>query len=330
MKPEIQNKLELFAENIQIVKKDFTWQNMLVKRLAALLYAQANRQADTAMIRSCYDLIKNETGVFSAFRGNMSLCLAALMSLAKNQNELFGKTREVYTLLKGEKLHRSDFLVVAAYQIASQTEVTNYASVVARTREFYDGMKANHFFMTGQDDYIFAAMLGLSNLEVNCGVERIEQIIQQLKGEFWDRNSVQSLAQVLVLGGKSEDVIDRVLALRDALRAQKIKLDKTYTLPTLGVLALLPVDIETIAGDIAEAQTFLRSQKGIGSFRVPTQELLLYAAAIVAGEYAADVKNGILTAALSTSITNIIIAQEAAIIAAVSASSAAAAASSGN
>ena len=30
---------------------------------------------------------------------------------------------------------------------------------------------------------------------------------------------------------------------RDTLRAQKIKLDKTYTLPVLGILAMLPVEI---------------------------------------------------------------------------------------
>lgn len=59
-----------------------------------------------------------------------------------------------------------------------------------------------------------------------------------------------------------------------------------------------------------------------------TQELLLFTAALVAGEYARSVKDGILTAALSTSITNIIIAQEAAMIAAISASTAAAASSS--
>ena len=191
----------------------------------------------------------------------------------------------------------------------------------------YDGMKAHHFFYTGQDDYIFAAMLGLSGLESGPGAERIEYLYSRLKDSFWDRNSVQALAQVLVLGGSGDDVENRVLALRDALRAQKIKLDKAYTLPVLGILALMPVEIDIIVRDLDEAQASLRTQKGFGALSMSTQELLLFAASLVAGEYARDAKDGVITAALSTSIANIIIAQHAAMIAAISASSAGAAAS---
>jgi hypothetical protein len=323
-----QSKLELFAENAQIIKKEFTWQNTLTKRLAALLYAQEGKTVDCESIRQCHALIKQNTGAFSTFRGNMALCVAALLSLSPNPQAVFCDTLKVYDLLKGVKLHASDFLVVAAYQIASQSNASDYVNTVTRTRSFYDGMKARHFFLTGQDDYIFAAMLGLTDLDAAAGAERIEQLHSRLKGEFWDKNSVQALAQVLVLGDSDDGSADRVLVLRDALREQKIKLDKTYTLPVLGILALLPVEIDTIVRDLGLAQDALRGQKGFGSLSVTTQELLLFAASIVAGEYAENVKAGILTATLSTSITNIIIAQQAAMIAAISASTTAAASSS--
>ena len=171
-------------------------------------------------------------------------------------------------------------------------------------------------------------MLGLTDLDAAVGVERIEQLYSRLKGEFWDKNSVQALAQVLVLGESDDSIANRVLVLRDTLRAQKIKLDKAYTLPVLGILAMLPVEIDTIVRDKGVVQGTLRAQKGFGSLSVTTQELLLYAASIVACEYAESVKDGVLTATLSTSITNIIIVQQAAMIAAISASATASAASS--
>lgn len=323
-----QNKLELFADNAQIIKKEFIWQNTLTKRLAALLYAQEGKRLDCDAIRQCHVLIKQNTGVFSTFRGNMALCLAALLSLSPNPQELFSETLKVYDLLKGVKLHASDFLVVAAYQIAAQSDASDYWKVVTRTRSFYDGMKAHHFFHTGQDDYIFAAMLGLTDLDAAAGTERIEQLHSRLKGEFWNKNSVQALAQVLVLAESDDSIADRVLVLRDTLRARKIKLDKTYTLPVLGILAMLPVKMETIVRDIGVVRDSLRARKGFGSLSVTTQELLLYAASIVACEYAESVKDGVLTATLSTSITNIIIAQQAAMIAAIAASTAAAVSSS--
>ena len=328
MENATQNKLTLFADNTQIIKKEFTWQNVLTKRLSALLYAQAGKIIDCEAIKQCNDLIKQNTGIFSTFRGNMILCISTLLALSPNPQKTFDETLEIYAMLKNVKFYASDFLVIAAYQIASQANPSEYDNVVTRTRNFYNGMKSHHFFYTGEDDYIFAAMLGLTDLDVTSGIERIEMIYNRLKGEFWDKNSVQTLAQLLVLGGSDNNIENRVIALRDALREQKIKLDKTYTLSSLGILALLPVDIETIVLDINESQSILRAQKGFGSLFVTTQEILLFAASFVANKYAQNIKDGILTAAISTSITNIIIAQQAAMIAAISASSAAAASSS--
>lgn len=323
-----QSKLNLFADNAQIIKKEFIWHSILAKRLAALLYAQAGKSVDCDAIRQCHVMIKQNTGVFSTFRGNMALCIAALLSLSSNPQEVFSKTLKVYDLLKSEKFRASDYLAVAAYQIAAQSDTSDYRKVVARTRSFYDGMKAQHFFYTGQDDYIFAAMLGLSDLDVTTGTERIEQLYSRLKSEFWAKNSIQALAQVLVLGKSDDSAVDRVLALRDALRAQKIKLDKAYTLPILGILALLPVGVDTIVRDICVLKDTLREKTGFGLLSVTSQELLLYVASIVASEYAESIKDEVLTATLSTSITNIIIAQQAAMLAAISASSAAAASTS--
>ncbi|MDR2711761.1 MAG: DUF4003 domain-containing protein [Clostridiales bacterium] len=328
MTSKTEEKLILFVTNAQTIKNEFTWQHALTRRLAALLYAQENKTVDCEAIRRCHTMIKGSVGAFSAFRGNMSLSIASLLSLSDNPEHLLREAIKVYDLLKSAKLHASDYLAIAAYQIAAGAGSDNYSAVIERTRAFYNGMKAHHRFYTGQDDYVFAAMLGLSDLDVGIGVERIEQLYTRLKDEFWGKNSVQALAQVMVLGGMSDTTTGRVLSLRDTLRAQKMRFDRSYTLSSLGILALLPVDIEIIVRDIDEAQAFLRMQKGFGSPSVDKQELLLLAAAIVSREYADSAKSGVLTATLSTSITtNIIIAQQAAMIAIITASNAAARAS---
>ncbi|MDR3120036.1 MAG: DUF4003 domain-containing protein [Clostridiales bacterium] len=319
-----QNKLELFADNAQTVKKDFFWHMASAKRLAALLYAQEGKPIDCEAIQYCHALIKRNTGVFSTFRGNMAICMAALLSLSPNPQERLAETLKVYDLLKGAKFHAADYLVVAAYQIAAQSDASGYENVVKRARDFYDAIKTRHFFLTGADDYIFAAMLGLTDLDVEAGAEHIERLYNRLKDEFWSNNSVQTLAQVLAFGNSDESVTDRVLVLRDALRAQKIKLDKTYTLPVLGVLALLPADIDTIVRDVDAAQSTLRAKKGFGPLSVYKEELLLFAASIVAGDYTERARDGVLAATLSTSIANLIIAQQVAMVVMVSAVSSAA------
>lgn len=323
-----QANLELFAENTQIIKKEFIWQASLVKRLAALLYANQGKQVDCQAIRQCHQLILENTGPFSTFRGDLALCIAALLSLSPHPEETFEQTKQVYSLLKQVKFTPSDYLVVAAYQIATQAPIAQQETVVARARKFYEQMKARHFFLTGQDDYVYCAMLGLSDLDVDSGSQQVEELYSQLQPVFGGHNRVQALAQTLALGPPNDQTLGRLFALQDALRAQKIRLDREGSMPALGILALLPTDIDLLVQDLCAIRDALKEKKGFSMWSVETQELLLYAASILAAAQAKDMQDGVLTAALSTSITNILLAQQAAMIAIVAASSAAAASSS--
>ena len=324
----LQEKLNLFIENTKAIRGEFIWHDMMTKRLVALLYTQEKMQIDIGAIKKSHDLIKQNTGPFSTFRGSLSLCISSLLSLSENPQEMLNETLKVYELLKKAKFAPSDYLVIASYEIARQARPDEYDNVVERTRAFFEGMRSNRIFTTGQDDYIYAAMLGLSDLDVSSGTNRIERVNSRLRDEFRDKNSVQALSQVLVLGGSDENILFCILKLRDALRAQKIRLDKSYTLSALGILTLLKADVDALVRDINDVQSQLRAQKGFGAFSVGTQELLLYATAIVAGIYADDIENGIIAASVSTNITNIIIAQQVAMIAAIAASSAVSAVSS--
>ncbi len=329
MKEPYTARLELFAENSQRVKKVFVWKNPMVNRLSALLYTAENKIADDEAIRASYELIKDNTGSFSAFRGNSVISIAAMLSLSAHKGTQLTNTMAVYELLKNVKFRASDYLVIAAYQIAANTAPEHFQRTVERTKAFYDGMKAKHRFLTGQDDYIFAAMLGLSDIDVHSGVERMEQLYATLKPEFLSGNSVQALTQVLVLGGDSSESAFRVIALSDAFRDRGLRMDKEYTLSSLGVLSLLPGSKENIVNDVSETYDFLRTKKGFGSWSITKQELLLLSAGLVAFKYVDEVKSGVVSTVLSTSITNIVIAQQAA-SAAAAATAAAAAATSGN
>lgn len=329
MKQQTQSRLELFAKNTQKIKKDFIWKNTLIKRLAALLYAAENKKIDCEAIRDCHNHIKKNTGLFSSFRGNSAISIATMLSLSDDKNARLMGTLNVYDLLKKVHFRASDYLAVAAYQIAAHAKPSDYLQIAQRAKAFYDGMKQKHRFLTGQDDTIFAAMLGLSDVELSTGLARMEQLYDDLKPAFISGTAVQALAQVLVLSGKSMELETRVLELRDAFRARGIRLDKVYTLSSLGILSLLPSDIETIVCDVADSYKFLRTQKGFGSWTVTKQELLLLSSGLVAFDYVDDAKKGIVNTAISTSIVNIIIAQQTAIAVAAASSAAAASSSSG-
>ena len=336
MKKSVNDKLNLFTSNDQTIKGGIKWHDVIMKRLAALIYTLENKHVNCEAIIESQDLIKRETGFFSMFKGNMMLCIASMLSLQENREQLFSNTMTAYNKLKAVKFSASDYLTVAAFLIASNTESKEYQRTAERAKAFYDGMKKQRRFHTGKDDYIFTVMLGLSEIAPNIGVDQIDQLYIKLKPEFRAYgSSLQTLCQLLVLSGKAEEASERLLTLRNTVISRKVKLDKMYTLPVLGILSLLPANADTLVGDILDVQSCLRTKRGLGFFTVTTQELLLYSSAIVSSAYAEDMKSSNIStisaedmksniiSAISAGIAGTIIAQQLIVLAAVIASSAA-------
>lgn len=311
---ENKERLALFVDNADVMKRSFKWHHAMVNRLAALLYAVEDKAVDSTAIKDCLERIKRNTGMFSSFRGNVGF--AAQLSLSSNSDTLLANVLDVLEHMRKSKFRPSPYLSVAAYQIAAHAAVEQYEDVVTRAQSFYAAMKANHPFLTGQDDYSFTTMLALSDMDVEAGTARMEQYYAALKSELRIGNGLQALTQVLVLGDNDADPVARVLRLKDAFRSKGIKLDKSDTLSSLGVLALLPCDDGDVVDGVVQTSEWLRMQKGFGRWSVAEQELLLYSSALVAYQYVQQLSGIVPMTTLSTSLTNILIAQQAAITAA--------------
>ena len=329
MNPQDQIRLELLTANMQNIKKEFPWQNVNVTRLAALLYALESKEAPAEAIRNSYNMLKENTSRFSMFRNMAAIAISSMLSLHGDQETQLQRTLSVYEQLKQDGFKASEYLVIAAYEIAANTAPNQHIHTIERMKAFYEGMKQHHRFLTNRDDYIFAAMLGLSDIDPVVGVERMEQLHLSLKPEFRNSNSLQSLTQVLVLGGENRDTLDRLLLLRELLKDRDLRMDKQYTLSSLGVLALLPADPKVMIDDIAEVYAYLHEQKGFTRWSLNKEQRLLYTAALVASRNIDEARQDVLTSNLTTNITNIIIAQQTAMIAAVTAGAAASSSASG-
>ncbi|MCL2402764.1 MAG: DUF4003 domain-containing protein [Coriobacteriia bacterium] len=320
MNESIAKRLTLFVENSQSSTRDFAWTAWpQIRHLMSLMYALEDRSIDSAAIKESSELMKANTGMFSIFRsgiGISSLCVAAKLSLQDSQERLFEDILTAYDRLRDAKFRASDQLALSAFLVATNTERHNFKKVADRAQVFHEGLRGRLWFLA-QDDAVFSSMLGLSDMIPSVGIERIEELHEQLKPEFrWrSRSTVQNLAQVLALGGKTDDALNCLFDLNKALRAEKMRLDKEYTLPALGTLSLLPVDNETLIRDLTEAQEYLKGQKGFRSLSI--QERLLFAAAVISSVYAEEcTQASSASAANSTTvgIVNIVIAQQIAIM----------------
>ena len=105
------------------------------------------------------------------------------------------------------------------------------------------------------------------------------------------------------------------------LKDQGYKYGTGYELATLGVLAMLPADLDTIADDIVQVAEYLAGQRGYGILGMTKRQRLMHAGMIVTSDYL-DQNTSMQAAAVSSTIS-LIIAQQTAMCAAIAAANAA-------
>lgn len=82
-------------------------------------------------------------------------------------------------------------------------------------------------------------------------------------------NAVQSLSHVLALcDGTAEAKCERAMELFDKLKRRGYKYGTDYELATLGVLAMLPENLDTIADDTVQVADSLAEQNEYGNLGV--------------------------------------------------------------
>ncbi len=311
-----------FIENRDIVKSTFPWDSSYMYPVCAAIITDKGMRADEARLKRCRDLLKEQTGIFSNFRSTAQISMVALLSVTSTPSILLSNALQVHSLLK-EHFWGSSYLPVAAMLLADALPAERYEQAAARTRRIYDLMKAEHPFLTSEEDSVFAAMLALSDRPDEDLVAETEACYQLLRQEFSTRNAVQSLSHVLALGeGTAQQKCRATVDLYHTLKSAGRKYGTGYELATLGVLSMLPADMSTVAADLADVDNFLSEQKGYGFFGLDRKQRLMHAGMIVTSDYLKNDRT-MSTAAIHGTIS-LIAAQQAATCAAIAASTAAA------
>ena len=247
--------------------------------------------------------------------------MVSMMAVSSNPEDKLKKALSVYESLK-QHFFSSNYLPLASMTISDFVEPIHYEAVAKRTRRIYDLMKQEHPFLTSGEDSVFAALLALSNDSDEQIVLNTEQCFDILKPQFFSSNAVQSLSHVLALcEGSAELKCGRAMELFYKLKDQGYKYGTGYELATLGVLAMLPADLDTIADDIVQVAEYLAGQRGYGILGMTKRQRLIHAGLIVTSDYL-DQNTSMQAAAVSSTIS-LIIAQQTAMCAAIAAANAA-------
>jgi hypothetical protein len=329
MNPVLKEKADLMVENFYELKSNFKWDTNLFKHFAAMVYSTRGRRLNSERLQEVKQFINDETSWTSYFRGTNKFIIASLLSLEENYAEFFRKMTEVYDRMREKGLRRSVQLPMAAYTITKEVPRDQWDEKIDRMLQFYNKMKENHFWITSSDDYVFAAVLASTDLNVSETTYNMERCYSYLNNEgFYKGNYLQTLSHILAIGEETvEEKCSKAVKLHNSLKELGCKL-QYHGMATLGLLALVSTDVDSMTRDIKDVYEYIYSKDGYGFWSLDKNMRTMLAATIVSDFYVDEAKRGVMQVALGNSITAIIIAQQQAAVAAACAASTAAASSS--
>lgn len=331
MDVELKEKINLMVENYHELKSGFKWETPLIRHFGAMVHATKGARVNIDKLKEIKTYIKEETSWTSYFRGTNQFVFASLLCFEENYREFFKNMQKVYEMMKKQGFSRSEYSPLAAYTIVKEPGRDEWDYRIRRMDEFYRKMKSNHFWLTCADDYVYAAVLAVTDLDVGETGENIEKCYRELNNlGFHKGNDLQTLSHILALGEQNTiEKCNKASALYKKLKQKDCKLQYSG-LATLGLLALISDDVDKISSEIEEAYNYIYSQDGYGFWGLDKSMRTIISATLVSDFYVDDIKKGVMQVALGNSINAIIIAQQQAAVASAVAASVAASSAAAN
>lgn len=325
----LKQKIDLMTENYNELKKAFKWEYSIVKHFVAMNSAIKDKKVNVEEIEEIKDYIKKQVGLFSQFRGMNLFILSSLLYLESNYKDFFENMQKVYEKMRDAGFRNSQYLPLASYTIVKEVSMDKWDEKIQRMKNFYSNMKKNHPWLTTADDYVLAAVLATSDLDIEKTSEEMEICYKLLNEKaFVKGNSLQSLSQILALGEEdAENKCSRAVSLYNELKSEKCKL-RYDGLASLGMLTLIASNDIKIVEEVKEVYKYIKEKDGYGIFSIEKSHIVMLAISLAADSYIERIQKGLIDITLANSINAIVIAQQQAAIAAACAASAAAASSS--
>ena len=323
----MQEKLTSYTNNYNHLNDAIKWKvsDKKILMTIASMYTMNNKELDIEKMLQIADQIKEQAGLFSALKSYSRFTTAASLDVKfddpeKQINTLF----RLYDKFKEAKFKSGVYTYLAATIVLTNTDSNlKQEEVITRAKEVYDGMKQEHLFLTGTNDYSLAVLLVY---EQQADIIRlIETFYHELnQNGFWKGNDLQFLSHILTLDNDSsiEELVSRSAFVMNSFKKTGIRAKQMYY-PIIGMLALLPQD-EFNMTEINQMYDTLGNQKG---FKWQKDMNLIMAVALYVSEKL-DNPN-LAQASIHTTLETILQAQQAVMVATI-ASSAAASSSTGS
>lgn len=313
-----QSKAEQFTDYYKQLKDTFKFESNLSLMYCAMMYINNKTQPDLQYLKDARDYLRAQTSIFSNFRGINELIVAVMIALNGNYQRCFDEAKQCYEELIDEGFKSGTYLPVAAIYIARNSEPTERTQTIKRMQLIYKDMKANHFWLTSQDDYIYAALLATSKRSVEDITKISECYYNTLHQQGLSKNdALQSLSHVLTLSDEDTTTLaERFINFKQLLKTRGYNI-KSYTIPVVGVMTLVDKQSEKMADAAVQLADWLKQQRSFGNWSIDKNMRLALSAALITDYHIDDYQKSVEENILATTIQSLMIAQNISMMTAV-------------
>ncbi|MBR5753880.1 MAG: DUF4003 family protein [Clostridia bacterium] len=286
MKEHLQQLSEQFVGAQKTISRVQPLLSMYAYPVCAELFVEQGKEPDLKTLKQCEKILIKKAGLFSDFSGTSALVIISLLSMSEDPEAMYDRLKEARDLLRKYFPPVPDSIALAAIILNEEADKSRWEELVQKAADTYDTLKQKHRILTSGGDVLFSLLLARSGKDPQEVIADARACAERLGRQQLDPKIQQSLSRVLALAdGTPDEKCARFERLYELLRDRGRKYGKEYQLPMLGLVAMLPQDVEEIAADIVDVDDYLSKQemyKGIVPKYSKTLRLM-HAAMIVAG-----------------------------------------------
>ena len=269
------------AENRDVLKQVVRMEPERMLLAGAAVFASGGIRADLRTLEECREILKENTGALSEYRGMIRVPLLCRMAVSGTPENYLRSVQEIEELIRNTpKIRRVSkvYRILAAMTVQEHSADTTAPETVERILALYEDMKTEHPWLTGEEDLPFAALMAVSGRDTQALTDDAEACYSILRNYFKSGNIRQTVSQVLSLSGEEpEDKCLRAVELEEGLRRLGHRITTDQESVILGAAAITGVPADEMAEDIDFADECLKQKKGFGNLSVGTQTRRMFA-----------------------------------------------------
>ena len=269
------------AENREVIRRAVRLESdRMILAGAAVLTCRGVR-ADGDVIDECRKILKANCGAFSDYRGMIQVPVLCRMAVSGTPEYYLQSVQQIEELIRRTPKIRNTskvYRILAAMSVQEHGGMRSAAETVERIQALYTDMKSEHPWLTGEEDLPFAALMAVSERDVQGMADDAEACYSILRNNFRDGNVRQTLSHVLSLSDEEPEIkCMRAADLSDALKrcGHRVSTDRESVI--LGAASLTGVPSDRMAEAIVCADEYLKQKKGFGNLSVGTQQRRMFA-----------------------------------------------------